>query len=325
VAYNSRHFTGPFIPMNVYTEFEAFRATHKHCVATIGKYDGLHLGHQHVLKMLCNKAKAMQLPSVVILSEPHPDEFFAGEKASSRLTQFQDKVDFLLDFGVDAIFRMTFDTALSSLSAEEFIQVYLVNGLGIRNLIVGDDFRFGKNRSGDFDLLEAKGKEFGFDVIREKPWMQNNQRISSTIVRDQLQAGDCEAVRSLLGRYYSIGGKVISGKKLGRELGTPTANIELNVSKLPLQGIFSVLVKLGDRQLQGVASIGFNPTVNKDSIPRLEVYIFDFDEDIYGEHLTVSFVEKLRDEEEYPDLEALKNQIQLDIKQAKYSLAAIHN
>ncbi|MDG2174570.1 MAG: bifunctional riboflavin kinase/FAD synthetase [Gammaproteobacteria bacterium] len=309
--------------MSVYTEFEAYKAAHDRCVATIGKYDGLHLGHQHVLTTLCNTAKTMQLPSVVILSEPHPEEFFAGDSAPSRLTQFHDKVDFLLDFGVDTIFRMNFDATLSSLSAEEFIQVYLVDGLGVHTLIVGDDFRFGKNRSGDFNLLEEKGKQLGFEVLQEEPCVQDNQRISSTLVRDQLQTGDCEAVRSLLGRYYSIGGKVITGKKLGRELGTPTANIDLHVNKLPLQGIFSVLVKLGDRQLQGVASIGFNPTVNKDSIPRLEVYIFDFDEDIYGEHLVVSFVKKLRDEVEYPDLESLKNQIQLDIRQAKDTLAAL--
>lgn len=306
--------------MSVYSDFPTFRAGHERCVATIGKYDGLHVGHQQILDTLCRTAEEKGMPAVVILSEPHPDEFFAGEAAFPRLTQFQDKVDFLLDYGVDAIYRMTFDQALSELSADEFIRQYLVEGLGVDSLIIGDDFRFGKQRAGDFALLQEKGIEYGFDVIREQPCVQDGERVSSTLIRKYLQKGDCETARSLLGRYYSIGGNVIEGKKLGRELGVPTANIGLELHKLPLQGIFSVLVRLGSRELPGVASIGFNPTVESGDIPRLEVYIFDFDEDIYGEHLLVSFVQKLRDEQAFPDLESLKNQINQDILHARVSL-----
>jgi len=306
--------------MSVYTDFAAFRASHNGCVATIGKYDGLHIGHQHVLDTLNGIAKQQGLPAVVILSEPHPEEFFAGNKAAPRLTGFEDKVEFLLAHGVDAIFKMHFDQTLSNLSAEDFIQQYLVDGLGLHTLIVGDDFRFGHGRRGDFDLLVEKGRDNGFKVMREGSCELAGERVSSTLVRQYLQQGDCEKVRQLLGRYYSIGGNVVSGKQLGRELGTPTANIALDFDKLPLHGIFSVLVTHRDRQLQGVASIGFNPTIDDSRIPRLEVFLFDFDEDIYGEHLSVSFVKKLRDEYAFPDLDALKKQISVDIEQARDSL-----
>ncbi len=306
--------------MSVYTDFAAFRASHNGCVATIGKYDGLHIGHQHVLDTLNGIAKQQGLPAVVILSEPHPEEFFAGDKAAPRLTGFEDKVEFLLAHGVDAIFKMHFDQTLSNLSAEDFIQQYLVDGLGVHTLIVGDDFRFGHGRRGDFDLLVEKGRDNGFKVMREGSCELAGERVSSTLVRQYLQQGDCEKVRQLLGRYYSIGGNVVSGKQLGRELGTPTANIALDFDKLPLHGIFSVLVTHRDRQLQGVASIGFNPTIDDSRIPRLEVFLFDFDEDIYGEHLSVSFVKKLRDEYAFPDLDALKKQISVDIEQARDSL-----
>jgi len=306
--------------MSVYTDFAAFRASHNGCVATIGKYDGLHIGHQHVLDTLNGIARQQGLPAVVILSEPHPEEFFAGDKAAPRLTGFEDKVEFLLAHGVDAIFKMHFDQTLSNLSAEDFIQQYLVDGLGVHTLIVGDDFRFGHGRRGDFDLLVEKGRDNGFKVMREGSCELAGERVSSTLVRQYLQQGDCEKVRQLLGRYYSIGGNVVSGKQLGRELGTPTANIALDFDKLPLHGIFSVLVTHRDRQLQGVASIGFNPTIDDSRIPRLEVFLFDFDEDIYGEHLSVSFVKKLRDEYAFPDLDALKKQISVDIEQARDSL-----
>jgi len=306
--------------MSVYTDFAAFRASHNGCVATIGKYDGLHIGHLHVLDTLNGIARQQGLPAVVILSEPHPEEFFAGDKAAPRLTGFEDKVEFLLAHGVDAIFKMHFDQTLSNLSAEDFIQQYLVDGLGVHTLIVGDDFRFGHGRRGDFDLLVEKGRDNGFKVMREGSCELAGERVSSTLVRQYLQQGDCEKVRQLLGRYYSIGGNVVSGKQLGRELGTPTANIALDFDKLPLHGIFSVLVTHRDRQLQGVASIGFNPTIDDSRIPRLEVFLFDFDEDIYGEHLSVSFVKKLRDEYAFPDLDALKKQISVDIEQARDSL-----
>jgi riboflavin kinase/FMN adenylyltransferase len=309
--------------MSVYSDFASFRQAYPHCVATIGKYDGLHIGHQQVLDTLLRLAGEEGLPAVVILSEPHPEEYFAGANAAPRLTRFEDKVDFLLGHGIDGVFRLDFNDTLCELSAEDFITRYLVAGLGVKTLIIGDDFRFGKNRIGDFDLLVARGRELGFDVIRELGCELNGERVSSTLVRHYLQQGECEKVRQLLGRYYSISGEVVAGKKLGRELGTPTANIALGFSKLPLHGIFSVLVRRDAEELQGVASIGFNPTVEDSGIPRLEVFLFDFEGDLYGEQLSVSFVKKLRDEETYPDLETLKAQIAVDIDQARQSLAAL--
>jgi riboflavin kinase/FMN adenylyltransferase len=306
--------------MSIFSEFSSFKAEYDACVATIGKYDGLHLGHQHVVESLRAIAKARNLPSVVILSEPHPEEYFAGDKAPPRLSRFQDKVDFLLSNGVDAIYKMTFDKALCELSALDFIQQFLVDGLHVSTLIVGDDFRFGHKRSGDFSLLQEKGLELGFEVLREEPCLVEGERVSSTLVRQALMQGDFEAVRNYLGRNYVITGKVEEGKKLGRELGFPTANLMLGSSKLPLHGIFSVKVQHEDRTLLGVASVGYNPTVENIDIPKLEVFLFDFDEDIYGETLHVEFVQKLRDEKTFDNLDALKTQMEKDIEEARLSL-----
>jgi riboflavin kinase/FMN adenylyltransferase len=306
--------------MSIFREFSSFKAEYDACVATIGKYDGLHLGHQHVVESLRAIAKARNLPSVVILSEPHPEEYFAGDKAPPRLSRFQDKVDFLLSNGVDAIYKMTFDKALCELSALDFIQQFLVDGLHVSTLIVGDDFRFGHKRSGDFSLLQEKGLELGFEVLREEPCLVEGERVSSTLVRQALMQGDFEAVRNYLGRNYVITGKVEEGKKLGRELGIPTANLMLESSKLPLHGIFSVKVQHEDRTLLGVASVGYNPTVENIDIPKLEVFLFDFDEDIYGETLHVEFVQKLRDEKTFDNLDALKTQMEKDIEEARLSL-----
>jgi len=306
--------------MSIFREFSSFKAEYDACVATIGKYDGLHLGHQHVVESLRAIAKARNLPSVVILSEPHPEEYFAGDKAPPRLSRFQDKVDFLLSNGVDAIYKMTFDKALCELSALDFIQQFLVDGLHVSTLIVGDDFRFGHKRSGDFFLLQEKGLELGFEVLREEPCLVEGERVSSTLVRQALMQGDFEAVRNYLGRNYVITGKVEEGKKLGRELGIPTANLMLESSKLPLHGIFSVKVQHEDRTLLGVASVGYNPTVENIDIPKLEVFLFDFDEDIYGETLHVEFVQKLRDEKTFDNLDALKTQMEKDIEEARLSL-----
>jgi len=236
------------------------------------------------------------------------------------LSRFQDKVDFLLSNGVDAIYKMTFDKALCELSALDFIQQFLVDGLHVSTLIVGDDFRFGHKRSGDFSMLQEKGLELGFEVLREEPCLVEGERVSSTLVRQALMQGDFETVRNYLGRNYVITGKVEEGKKLGRELGIPTANLMLESSKLPLHGIFSVKVQHGDRTLLGVASVGYNPTVENIDIPKLEVFLFDFDEDIYGETLHVEFVQKLRDEKTFDNLDALKTQMEKDIEEARLSL-----
>lgn len=303
--------------MQVFEDLPSFKAQYQHCVATIGKYDGMHLGHQSILKRVLEEAESLSLPAVAILSEPQPEEFFAGDKAPARLNRFQDKVEFLEKFGFAAVYRLNFDLALSQLSANSFINDILVAGLGIKSLIVGDDFRFGQNRQGDFALLQSEGQKLGFTVKSESSCCLEDERVSSTLVRELLAQGRCEKVKSLLGRNYSMSGEVVLGKQLGRELGAPTANIDIDARSLPLQGVFAVEVSLGKRALAGVASIGYNPTIADNLKASLEVHIFDFNEDVYGECLTVSFVKKLRDETKFSNLEALKQQIIVDIEQAK--------
>lgn len=305
------------IIMQVFDDLASFKKQYQHCVATIGKYDGMHLGHQRILKRVLKEAHRLGLPSLVLLSEPQPEEFFAADKAPVRLNQFQDKVAFLEDFGVDIVYRMNFDYALSQVSARDFIDDILVAGLGVKSLMVGDDFRFGKGREGDFALLAAVGQESGFSVSSEETCCVEGDRISSTLVREELEKGNCEKVKSLLGRYYNIRGEVILGQQLGRQLGTPTANIRIEAHTLPLRGVFAVTASLGKKTMFGVANIGYKPTVAKNLEPSLEVHLFDFDRDIYGEILSVSFVKKIRDEKKFSDLDELKQQIVEDVAQVQ--------
>lgn len=287
------------------------------CVATIGKYDGLHLGHQRILAEVQRRASTLGLPTVVILSEPQPEEFFAPASAPPRLTPFDDKVAFLADLGITAVLRMRFDAALSQLEAADFVRDFLVQGLGIRILVIGDDFRFGKQRSGDFALLQRLAPQSGFEVASVAKYEQGSERVSSTLVRSYLQQGNCARAAELLGRPYAMSGEVVLGRQLGRQLGAPTANVNLQMSALPMTGVFAVHVKLDGRLLPGVANLGFKPTVSTELRPSLEVHLLDFSGDIYGSHLQVLFLHKLRDEMKFSGLEALKQQIALDVQQAR--------
>jgi riboflavin kinase/FMN adenylyltransferase len=303
--------------MKILDSLTAARRWSPQCVATIGKYDGMHLGHQRILDALLAEASSRQLPSLVILSEPQPEEFFAGAAAPPRLNHFQDKVDFLEAYGVNAVYRLRFDEALSQQAAEMFVRDFLAAGLGLRSLVVGDDFRFGRNRTGDIALLRQLGNELGYGITTIAPCMDGGERISSTVVRQYLQAGDCARVTRLLGRPYSISGTVVEGRKLGRTIGVPTANIQLLTSGVPMTGIFAVKVSLPGNDLEGVASLGFNPTVEADLPPSLEVHVLDFKGDLYGEQLRVHFLRKLRDEQKFAGLPQMQEQIQKDIAQAR--------
>lgn len=291
------------------------------CVATIGKYDGMHLGHQRILDALLADAAKRKLPSLVILSEPQPEEFFAGAAAAPRLNHFQDKVDFLAAYGVDAVYRMNFDQTLSQQSAEEFVQGFLVDGLGVRSLMVGDDFRFGRNRGGDIALLQRLGAELGYSVTSVAACRDEAERVSSTLVRQCLQSGDCARVMRLLGRPYSISGPVIRGRQLGRQIGVPTANVELLTHTLPMTGVFMVRASLPGRELPGVANVGYKPTIASGNAPSLEVHLLDFHDDIYGERLHVHFLRKLRNEQKFAGLPQLQEQIRRDIEQARAGFA----
>lgn len=290
---------------------------HRGCVATIGNFDGVHLGHQAVLGQLAEKADELCLPATVITFEPQPQEYFVPDKAPSRLTKFREKLQALRRFSVDRLMCLSFNKHLAAMSANDFILRVLVDGLGIRYLVVGDDFRFGHGRSGDFAMLLAAGQQYGFEVVHMHTFEVNGDRVSSTRIRQALTKGDMQTAMQLLGRDYRMSGRVAHGEKLGRQLGYPTANIYLHRKVSPLQGIFVVEVfGISGEPLQGVASLGTRPTVDGSRV-LLEVFLFDFNKDIYGEHIQVSFLHKLRDELRFDSLDALKVKIQQDVDDAR--------
>ncbi|SEP11704.1 bifunctional riboflavin kinase/FAD synthetase [Nitrosovibrio sp. Nv6] len=297
---------------------------------TIGNFDGVHLGHQAMLAGLKEAANRLGLATCVMIFEPHPREFFAPDKAPTRLTSLREKLELLAAAGVDRVQVCRFNFDFARISAEDFIVHILQQGLAVRWILVGDDFRFGARRAGDFAMLKAFSAQCGFEVEEMPGYIVDGVRVSSTAVRKALAAGDLDFVKRLLGRPYSISGRVVSGDKLGKKIGFPTANIQLKHNRAPLSGIFAVEVEIETHgatepssatdtvsALQGVASLGVRPTVHEHGNPVLEVYLFDFDREIYGQHLRVHFLRKLRDEEKYPDLETLITQIGRDVEDAK--------
>jgi riboflavin kinase/FMN adenylyltransferase len=293
---------------------------------TIGNFDGLHLGHQAMLARLKDVARARGLPACVLSFEPHPREFFAPEQAPARLSTLREKAECLQRVGIDRFHVFRFDRAFSSLSPEAFIEQVLGHTLQARYVLVGDDFRYGAKRAGDFTLLKEKGQSLGFDAEHLPTVEVAGERASSTAVRQALAAGELEHAARLLGRPYSISGRVVHGDKLGRDIGFPTANIQLRHNQPPLMGIFAVEVcGLNGAPLPGVASLGRRPTVKgADAVPVLEVHLFDFDAEIYGRRVRVDFLHKLRDEAKYPDLDSLVAQIRRDVDNAKQFLMQRH-
>ena len=291
------------------------------CVATIGTFDGVHIGHRQILARVLDEAAKYSLPSVVVSFEPTPQEFFTRGEPPARLTRFREKFLELQGLGVDWFFCPPFDAAMGSLEPDEFISRLLVDTLHVRYLVVGDDFVFGRGRSGTVADLQRAGSGYGFSVEQVGTVLANDDRVSSTAIRRALAAGELAAATALLGRYYAMTGRVIDGQKLGKKLGFPTANVNLNRRASPIAGIFAVLVDgLGPTLLNGVASVGTRPTIDGVE-PLLEVHIFDFDRDIYGEYIRVEFVQKLRDEVCFADLDALTEQMYIDAAQARDILA----
>jgi riboflavin kinase/FMN adenylyltransferase len=285
---------------------------------TIGNFDGVHLGHEAMLDELARAARRLGVPSCVLTFEPHPREFFAPDKAPTRLTSLREKLELLATCGVDRVHICRFDYAFAQIAAEEFIERILVRGLGARWVLVGDDFRFGARRAGDLVVLKRAAPRYGFEVVALPSFTLEGERVSSTAVRSALAAGELDRARQLLGRPYSISGRVVRGDGLGRKLGFPTANVQMKHNRPPLTGIFAVSVAgAGDQPLRGVASLGVRPTVKAQGAPVLEVHLFDFDEDLYRRHLRVDFHHKLRDEEKYADLATLTRQIGRDVENAK--------
>jgi riboflavin kinase/FMN adenylyltransferase len=284
---------------------------------TIGNFDGIHLGHQHVLKQLKSVASRYGLLTTVMIFEPQPIEYFAPDKAPKRLARFREKLAYLKSQQIDYLLCLKFDHRLAQLSAEDFVEQILVAQLNVHHLVIGDDFRFGRNRAGNFDLLQTLGQQYDFVVENADTLLVDGARVSSTRIRESIQHDDFKKAAQLLGRPYSLSGKIAHGEKLGRELGYPTINIKMGDNTLIVKGIFAVTVKgIDNRMLRGVASIGTRPTVGGvDTI--LEVFILDFNQDVYGQCVEVEFLHKIRDEQKFKSLHELGINIEKDVVQAK--------
>jgi riboflavin kinase/FMN adenylyltransferase len=291
------------------------------CVATIGNFDGVHLGHRAVFQRLLSRGDALGLPATVITFEPQPMEYFAPTVAPARLTRLREKVAAIGQDGIDRILLLEFGPRLAGMDARNFIQHVLVEGLGVRFLLVGDDFRFGRNRAGDYALLERFGAELpaekSFEVANLSTITHQEERISSTRIRELLATGDFERAKQMLGRPYKICGRVGHGDRRGRTIGFPTANINLHRRVSPLRGVYAVRVHgAAEEARPGVANIGQRPTVAGID-ERLEVHLFDFDGDLYGAHLQVEFLLRLRDEQRFESFDALRAQIERDASSAR--------
>lgn len=279
----------------------------------IGNFDGVHRGHRAILGALRERAAGLGLEPCVMTFEPHPREFFSPTTAPARLTSLREKMEMFEEAGVTRVYLCRFNRKFAAIGAQAFMQDIL-HRLDARLILVGGDFRFGADRTGDIEALRAAG----FAVESVPDVMVEGERVSSTAIRQALAAGDLKRAATLLGRSYSLSGHVTHGDKLGRVLGYPTANIHMLHDRPPLQGIYAV--KLGGvaaQELPGVASLGVRPTMKVNGKPTLEVHLFDFDRDIYGRHVHVVFMKKLRDEEKFPDLEALKRQMAIDEQMAR--------
>lgn len=296
---------------------------HAPLAITIGNFDGVHLGHQAILAQLAEAAKQRNLTGCVLTFEPHPREFFMPSQAPARLTGLRDKLALLAASGVAQVQICRFNAVFAKISAEEFVVDILQHKLAVRWILVGQDFRFGARRTGDVAMLRQFAPQCGFEVAEIANVSIDGLRVSSTAIRQALTAGNLDLAHRLLGRPYSISGRVVHGSKLGRKLGFPTANIRLKsgYNRPPLSGIFAVTVRSKTNPqyplLQGVASLGVRPAVYTSGETVLEVYLFDFDEEIYGHYLQINFLHKLRDEEKYPDLAMLTRQIAQDVQHAK--------
>lgn len=294
-------------------------------VLTIGNFDGVHHGHRALLARLTDTARRIALPATVMTFEPHPRELFAPDQAPARLSSLREKFELLAACGVDRVHVLRFTRRLAALTADEFVERILVRGLSVRHLLIGDDFRFGKGRGGDFTLLQRAGGEHRFAVEAMHTVDLDGERVSSSAVREALAAGDLEHASRLLGRSYCIAGRVAHGDKIGRTLGFPTANIRIKHKKLPMTGVFAVSVSgLGDAPVHGAASLGVRPTLGDGLRPVLEVHLLDFARDIYGAHVTVNFLHKLRDEAKYESLELLKAQIARDVADVRAHFESGH-
>jgi riboflavin kinase/FMN adenylyltransferase len=284
---------------------------------TIGNFDGIHRGHQAMLERLVDEARKRALVGCVLTFEPHPREFFAPRSAPTRLASLREKFELLAAHKVERVHVQRFTGSFAALEPEAFVERVLAKRLKARWLLIGEDFRFGAKRAGDLALLKGLAGRYGYEVEIMPAVTRAGARVSSSAVRTALASGDLASAEALLGRPYSISGRVVHGRKLGRKLGFATANVQLNHNRPPLTGIYAVRVRGIGAARSGVASLGVRPTITASGRAVLEVHLFDFSDDLYAAHVTVEFLHKIRDEEKYSDLDELKAQIARDCEAAK--------
>jgi len=302
------------------------RPRHRGCVVTLGAFDGVHHGHQAVIGHLLTKARELSLPSVVIVFEPLPREYLAPLEAPARLMSFREKFVALRELGVDRVLRIRFNERLRTMSAQQFIDDIFVAGLGVKYVVLGDDFRFGNDRQGDFEFIQSEGQRYGYAAVPTPTEKLEGERVSSTRIREVLAAGEFDLAETLLGRPYSMTGRVVYGRQLGGELGVPTANMELHRLRSPLSGVFPVLVNgAGLEDAHGVANVGVRPTVNDSIKANLEVHLLDREINLYGKRIEVTFRHKLRDEMKFESLEELKENILRDVNTTRTWFANSEN
>jgi riboflavin kinase/FMN adenylyltransferase len=290
-------------------------------VLTIGAFDGIHRGHQEMIRVLRTIATARRLPGALLSFEPTPREFFARGTPPARLTRFREKYEALRQYGVERFVCLRFDAALRSMSPDEFIGNVLVDALGAQHVVVGHDFKFARNMAGNVETLRAAGPKGGFAVTEVPPFEIDGERVSSSLIRAALEQGDMARAARLLGRPYRMTGKVVEGAKLGRQLGFATANLRPRRRATPLAGVFAVRVSGGGlHNAPGVASLGTRPAVNGKEL-LLEAHVFDFEGDLYRQHLHVDFIARLRDEVWFPDMEQLVEQMKKDAARAREILS----
>ncbi len=289
---------------------------HRDCVLTIGNFDGVHLGHQAVLRQVKAIAASLNLPAVVMVFEPQPLELFKPEAAPARLTRFREKYHWLASLGLDRLLCVNFNAEFAAQDPQLFIEQLLLGKLGVRHLIVGDDFCFGKNRAGNFALLQQAAAQFGFGLTSTASLKQDDKRVSSTLVRQALEQNELKLAAQMLGRPFSLMGRVRHGEKVGRQLGFPTANVWLYRNKLPVRGVYAIEALTGHGHFHGVANIGARPTLQGKQ-EQLEAHFFDFQGDLYGQQIEVLLRHKIRAERKFASLAELQQQIQLDAAAAR--------
>jgi|SaaInl5LU_22_DNA_1037371.scaffolds.fasta_scaffold17326_2 riboflavin kinase / FMN adenylyltransferase len=302
---------------NIYHKVSTDSGFDEPCGLAIGSFDGVHRGHQAIVQNVVEQSHRLGIKARLLTFYPRPSEYFAADKILPSLMSWREKVGFLATLGLDDVICMPFNARLSRLSAEDFVQDILLDGLKAQYLSIGEDFHFGANRGGNAALLEDMSETVGFELAITDTQLDGDARISSTRIRQSLLEGDMDSAERMLGRPYQLAGRVIQGRQLGREIGVPTANLHLKRNRLCVNGVFAAKAWLGDRAYIAVANVGYRPAVNKLDKPLLEVHLLDYDGDLYGEWLEVDLLYKMREEQEFDSLQSLVQQIHIDIEKAR--------